>query len=121
MILKDSFYTINALTLDDQVLEANITIDANHAIFDGHFPGNPVTPGVIQLELVKELLSTHFERKMELKTLANSKFLAVLNPVNTPEVVVKMTLIGQEDATWKVSGQLLTSEAICLKFSGIWG
>lgn len=118
MILKDTFYRINSLKLEDNVLEAVISIDPKHVIYDGHFPNNPVTPGVVQLELVKEILGTHFQRPIRLKTLASSKFLAVLNPVNTPEATFKMTISEQEDQSLKVSGQLSTAESVCLKFSG---
>lgn len=120
MILKDTFYTLKALTFQDNVLEATISIHAKHAIYEGHFPDNPVTPGVVQLELVKEILGTHFNKTIQLKTLASSKFLAVLNPVNTPEATFKMTIAEQEDQTLKVSGQLSTAEGVCLKFSGIY-
>lgn len=120
MILKDDFYRINSLNFTDNTLEAQIAIDSNHAIFDGHFPGNPVTPGVVQLELVKELLSTHFNQPVQLKQLVTSKFLAVLNPQQSPEATCKMTVSPQEDQTLKVSGQLSTQEAVCLKFSGIY-
>lgn len=118
MILKDTFYTIKALTFEENVLEASISIHADHSIYEGHFPNNPVTPGVVQLELVKEILGTHFNKTIQLKTLATSKFLAVLNPVNTPEATFKMTVVEQEDQSLKVSGQLSTAEGVCLKFSG---
>lgn len=120
MILKDSFYRINALNFEENVLEAQISIDPKHSIFDGHFPGNPVTPGVVQLEMVKEILGTHFNKTIQLKTLATSKFLAVLNPVNTPDATLKMTVTEQEDQSLKVSGQISTSEGVCLKFQGIY-
>lgn len=120
MILKDSFYRINALNFEENVLEAQISIDPKHTIFDGHFPGNPVTPGVVQLEMVKEILGTHFNKTIQLKTLATSKFLAVLNPENTPDAALKMTITEQEDQSLKVSGQISTSEGVCLKFSGIY-
>jgi 3-hydroxyacyl-[acyl-carrier-protein] dehydratase len=120
MILKDTFYTINALKFEDNVLEATISIDPKHTIYEGHFPNNPVTPGVVQLEMVKEILGTQFNKTIQLKTLATSKFLAVLNPLNTPEATFKMTVTEQEDQTLKVSGQLSNSEGICLKFSGIY-
>ncbi|MNU65110.1 (3R)-hydroxymyristoyl-ACP dehydratase [compost metagenome] len=120
MILKDSFYRINSLNFEENVLEAHISIDPNHTIFDGHFPGNPVTPGVVQLEIVKEILGTQFNKTIQLKTLATSKFLAVLNPVNTPDAALKMTITEQEDHSLKVSGQMSTSEGICLKFQGIY-
>ena len=127
MILKDTFYTINSLKFEDHVLEASISIDPKHPIYQGHFPNNPVTPGVVQLEMVKEILATQFNKSIQLKTLATSKFLAVLNPVNTPEASFKMTVIEQEspesrdgDQSLKVSGQLSTVEGVCLKFSGIY-
>nr|WP_294859291.1 hypothetical protein [uncultured Fluviicola sp.] len=120
MILKDTFYKINALKFEENILEAEISINADHMIYEGHFPGNPVTPGVVQLELVKEILGTQFNKTVQLKSLATSKFLAVLNPVNTPEATFKITVTEQEDQSLKVSGQLSTTEAVCLKFSGIY-
>ncbi len=120
MILRDTFYKINTLKFQENVLEAEISIDAKHAIYEGHFPNNPVTPGVVQLEMVKEILGTHFNKTIQLKSLSSSKFLAVLNPEKTPEALFKMTVTEQEDQSLKVSGQLSNSEGICLKFSGIY-
>jgi len=120
MILKDTFYKINTLKFEENVLEAQISIDANHTIYKGHFPGNPVTPGVVQLELVKEILGTHFNKPIQLRSLTTSKFLAVLNPVTNPEALFKMTVVEQEDKSLKVAGQLSNSEGVCLKFSGIY-
>lgn len=120
MILKDTFYQINALKFEDNVLEAQISINANHTIYEGHFPGNPVTPGVVQLEMVKEILGTHFNRPIRLRSLTTSKFLAILNPEANPEATFKMTVTEQEDQSLKVAGQLSNSEGICLKFSGVY-
>ena len=120
MILKDTFYKINTLRFEENVLEAEISINAKHAIYDGHFPNNPVTPGVVQLEMVKEILGTHFNKKIQLRSLTTSKFLAVLNPVTNPEATFKMTVTEQEDQSLKVAGQLSNTEGICLKFSGIY-
>jgi 3-hydroxyacyl-[acyl-carrier-protein] dehydratase len=120
MILKNTFYTINSLNFEDNVLEASISIDPKHRLYEGHFPNNPVTPGVVQLELVKEILGTQFNKPIQLKTLTTSKFLAILNPVNTPEAAFRMTVTEQDDQTLKVSGQLSTAEGVCLKFSGIY-
>lgn len=120
MILRDTFFKINTLKFQDNVLEAEISIDAKHTIYEGHFPNNPVTPGVVQLEMVKEILGTHFNKTIQLKSLSTSKFLAVLNPEKTPEATFKMNVVEQEDQSLKVSGQLSNSEGICLKFSGIY-
>ena len=50
-MLKD-FYTLNTL----QQIAANtylctLTLNAEHPIFKGHFPNNPVTPGVCMMQI----------------------------------------------------------------------
>ena len=55
MQFKDDFYTIEASTHDEDTLVYSIVINKDHDIFNGHFPSNPVTPGVMQMEIVKEL------------------------------------------------------------------
>jgi 3-hydroxyacyl-[acyl-carrier-protein] dehydratase len=34
-------------------IASEIRINAEHHLFNGHFPGAPVTPGVIQLQMIK--------------------------------------------------------------------
>ena len=58
-MLKD-FYTLNTL----QQIAANtylctLTLNAEHPIFKGHFPNNPVTPGVCMMQIVKNLTANH--------------------------------------------------------------
>ncbi|CAN5175073.1 3-hydroxyacyl-ACP dehydratase [soil metagenome] len=65
-----------------------IELKAGHVIYTGHFPGHPVTPGVIQMQIVHELLEKHFCRSLQLITMTWCKFLKILNPVETPRIVV---------------------------------
>ena len=103
MILKDTFYTINSTSLEDKTLKYEVSIDPNHAIFKGHFPGNPVTPGVVQMEMIKELLSVHFQRPVKMKSMNNCKFLAILNPETSPNVLVNISLQPTDSDNIKVS------------------
>ncbi len=113
MLLQDSFYTVIKSESTPEGLVAELKINADHSIFEGHFPNNPVTPGVVQLEIVKELVSDFIGRKVNLSTLSNSKFLAILNPVETPNVNVNLS-IKEEDGLIKVSGQIVTTTDISI-------
>lgn len=120
MLLKDSFYTVIASEPTPEGLVAQLKINADHTIFEGHFPNNPVTPGVVQLEIIKELVSDFMGRKVDLQSLSNSKFLAILNPKETPIVNVKLTIVESEGLI-KVSGQIITTTEIgILKIAAVY-
>ncbi len=115
MLLKDSFYAVNSINEIDGAIQAVISIDPDHAIFEGHFPGNPVTPGVVQMEIIKELLSVHFNRSLKLKSMNNCKFLAILNPQVSPEVQIKITLLPTDSDSIKISGVIAKDDLNFLK------
>ena len=95
MFLNDLF-SIVKLTSTTETISADIKIDSNHRVFEGHFPGSPVTPGVIQLQIVKEILEDCLQRKLTLKNMKTSKFLQVINPKETPVVHFEIKFVQSE-------------------------
>ena len=91
MLLND-FFTITELNADVETLTARIALNVKHRIYNGHFPDNPVTPGVVQMQIVKEILETHFKKPLRLKTMSKCKFLQILNPETTPEIFIIMDI-----------------------------
>jgi 3-hydroxyacyl-[acyl-carrier-protein] dehydratase len=96
---------IDAGSRDDPKESPGLAHFIEHAIFKGHFPGNPVTPGVVQLEILGEVLSDVLDQKVSLKTMGNCKFLAILNPEVNNEIEVKITHSLTEENTYKVAAQ----------------
>jgi len=107
-MLVTNLFTILRLTSNEEGLEAKVEINAQNSLFNGHFPQQPVTPGVLQVQLVKELLEEKYGEKLELKTLNRCKFLAILNPneqsvidvvliINKVEEVIKVSAVGKSD------------------------
>lgn len=45
---------IEALDLDEGSLEASATVPAESPVFDGHFPGMPLVPGVLLIETMAQ-------------------------------------------------------------------
>jgi 3-hydroxyacyl-[acyl-carrier-protein] dehydratase len=65
-----------------------IELNPGHIVYSGHFPGHPVTPGVIQMQIVHELLEKHFCKNLRLITMSRCKFLKILNPNETSQIVI---------------------------------
>jgi 3-hydroxyacyl-[acyl-carrier-protein] dehydratase len=60
---------------------ATLTIPADLEILAGHFPGNPVLPGVCLLQLVLVAAEMHFSRgPLRLLQVGSAKFLAPVLP-----------------------------------------
>ena len=115
MILKDNFYTINELEFVENKIQASIKIDSNHSIFEGHFPNNPITPGVVEMEIVKEIVSEGIQKTLKMSKMSNCKFLAILNPLTSSEVNVKIDVLEHENNRIRISAQILDQQTVYLK------
>ncbi|WP_326981253.1 3-hydroxyacyl-ACP dehydratase [Chryseobacterium sp. MYb264] len=115
-ILTD-FYTLESYEqAENGSFTAKITLNKDHDIFKGHFPGNPVTPGVCMMQIVKELTEEFTGLKLFLKTASNVKFMAIINPFETPDLKLQLD-ITQSDDDVKVKNITSFGETIALKMS----
>ncbi len=57
-----------------------VALNPSHGIFNGHFPGNPVLPGVCTVQIVKELLAHYLKNEVLLKKAGTIKYLSFINP-----------------------------------------
>ena len=62
--------------------EATFTIAADHPAIAGHFPGNPIVPGILVLAHVQDELAARIG-SVRLTALPQVKFLAPLRPGET--------------------------------------
>jgi len=81
MILKN-FYKIKSKvkTEGQNVFSFEIEINKDHPIFEGHFPDNPVMPGVCMMQIIKEITEDIVGTKLFMEKCSNVKFMAVINP-----------------------------------------
>ncbi|MPS74265.1 MAG: 3-hydroxyacyl-ACP dehydratase [Chryseobacterium sp.] len=111
------FYTLQSYEkTDNGNFSANILLNKDHNIFKGHFPGNPVTPGVCMMQIVKDLTEEFTGSKLFLKTASNVKFMAIINPFETPDLVLDLDINETEDDI-KVKNTTIFGETIALKLS----
>jgi 3-hydroxyacyl-[acyl-carrier-protein] dehydratase len=67
-MLQPDFYSfIRIVSNGSSSLEASFLLNPKHAIFAGHFPGQPVVPGVCMLQIIKEGLEQALDKKLVYK------------------------------------------------------
>jgi 3-hydroxyacyl-[acyl-carrier-protein] dehydratase len=65
---------------------ATFRIPAQHPALAGHFPGNPVVPGVLVLDAVLSAAQAWLGREFRGDRLSHAKFLAPLKPGETAQI-----------------------------------
>ncbi|HRP33415.1 MAG TPA: 3-hydroxyacyl-ACP dehydratase [Agriterribacter sp.] len=119
MILKDDFYSIIQLTDADNTVQATLQLNPAHRIFEGHFPGQPVVPGVCMIQMVKELLEMASGKTLMLNQADSIKFLSVINPVDAILVQAQVQYSEQQNNELQVTASLHCEERICLKLKAV--
>lgn len=117
MLLKD-FYTINQFDTESENITAGISINPKHDVFKGHFPGNPIVPGVTMVQIVKELLGKKHDKALFLQKAVNIKFMNILNPETEPDVTVNITIKSIEDNVITAYSTITKEDKTYFKFSG---
>ena len=87
MLLND-FYSIVQPVPAASPVTAKITINKRHKIFEGHFPGIPVVPGVCMMQIVLEVMEVSTGKRVSLVAADTMKFLSVINPEQNKEIDV---------------------------------
>lgn len=120
MLLKD-FYTIKSIDKnDDQNHVAVLFINENHEVFKGHFPGNPIMPGVCMMQIIKELTEQITDTTLIMQSLTNVKFMALINPFVTPELRLELNITTTEDELIKVKNTTYFGETVALKLGSVY-
>ena len=118
MILQDSFYFIKSQHQLDQSIAAIIEFNPDHEIFKGHFPGNPVTPGVCMIQIIREFIESVFNIQVSLINANEIKFLSMIVPTLNKEVHIDIQYKIEQQDIMTVNASIFHEDVILFKFKG---
>ena len=105
-LLHDFYQVLDMGQTPEGRYHATLSINPQHPIFDGHFPGVPVVPGVCMLQITKEMVERLCGRITRLTEARNIKFMSILDPNENNTVRIELIYRSDED------GQLLVESAL---------
>ncbi len=118
-MLQGDFFNIHKLEKTDLEIKADLVINAGHKIFEGHFPGHPVVPGVCMMEMIKEIMEEVIGKKSNLLSAAEMKFLAIIDPQENTHIQAALKYSTEENGSMSVSASLFNHERTFFKFKGL--
>jgi 3-hydroxyacyl-[acyl-carrier-protein] dehydratase len=120
MLLKDFYTVISLENTADSKFKAVILINEKHEVFKGHFPGNPIMPGVCMMQIIKELTEQITGSSLFMQSLSNVKFMALINPFITPELRLELDVVTTDEGLIKVKNVSYFDETVALKLSSVY-
>jgi|TARA_R100000306_G_scaffold45096_1_gene43115 3-hydroxyacyl-[acyl-carrier-protein] dehydratase len=115
-MLIEGLYKVTATENTAEGILAKVHLNEDHAIFKGHFPGNPVMPGVCMIQIIKELTEETTGKNLFLAVSSNIKFMAIINPEKNPDLQLSID-ITQENGEVKVKNTTSFEETVALKLN----
>ena len=84
-----NFYTVNFVeSVEPQHYRASVTLEPEHPVFAGHFPGNPILPGVCSLQMVVGCAEKALGYPVVMIHAPAIKFLEIVRPASGEELVI---------------------------------
>ncbi len=103
MLLND-LYFLESVSDTEEGATFHILVKKDHPLYQGHFPGRPITPGVVLAEMVKELLENHLGKPLEMVRMRQCKFLSAHNPVQNPQIGISVSWTPGDEYTVQANG-----------------
>lgn len=117
-MLIPHFYSVKEFNFTDNQLKAIIELNPEHEVFKGHFPNNPVTPGVCMLQILKELTEQATNTNLFIKECSNVKFMALINPETNPILAITIDINPLEE-NFKIKASASFDETVALKVNAL--
>jgi 3-hydroxyacyl-[acyl-carrier-protein] dehydratase len=128
-MLLDTFYKILSVDEHEGVsptgvplrqVRMELLVDPSHPIFSGHFPGNPVVPGVCQVQMITESVERITGARLKIKEADNVKFLSMINPKEVTRIILEMSIKPLSDGVYPVQATLGAGDQTFLKMKGLY-
>lgn len=119
MLITEFYNILSREAKGEMAWKVNVELNKNHSIYQGHFPGNPVLPGVCTLQIIKECLSQLMESQFQYAQVNSCKYLSAINPEETPGLQLDLTAKPLEDNQVQLMVDGKTGETDFIKLKAI--
>ena len=116
---RGNMLLIDEAKLEDGKAHAKYTVRGDEWFLDGHFPGNPIVPGVILCEILAQSTCVLLENEVTggatpyFTGIASARFRTAVKPGDTVETECAIT--KSKPPFYFASGELRVGNKLCLK------
>ena len=115
--LLNDYFKIDNCTSDGNEALFNVTLLSEYCAYQGHFPGNPVSPGVCNIQMIKECAEQLAGKRFFLGYISRCKLSAVITPQTPPLLSIRMQL-SEMEGLYAINAVVSDDETTYIEFKG---
>ena len=105
-MLLDYYYSIKEQRTEGETAWFLVALNKDCDIYNGHFPGMPVAPGVCNIQMIKECTERMTGKQLLLSNISQCKLMTLITPQQHSELLVNIQLLEQTDTTIKIKATI---------------
>ena len=110
MQLKNNLYKIcNKEVAEPSCGKYELELIPSSVIYQAHFPGEPITPGVCIVQIGKELIEDFLQESLQVVLVKNVKFLSVISPIQFTSVTYLLQKVVLSEDSNEVKTQIIVT------------
>ncbi len=114
-MLVEHYYSILDKQTQEQSTVFTVALHADSPVYAGHFPNEPISPGVCNIQLIKECAETVTGHLLRLRSMQQCRFMHLITPLLYPQVEVRITLLNTSDNGVKLRGTIGSANEIFIE------
>lgn len=105
-MINDYFTILRSEATDNLSGVVSIRLNAHSIIYEGHFPGEPVSPGVCNIEMIRECAEAVHGHALRINRIKQCRLTTLVTPLNHSTADVTINLQEQEPNTYRLTATL---------------
>lgn len=113
MALVPDFYSITGRHQEGEETVFEVALNPDCKVYEGHFPGFPVAPGVCNIQMLKECAEEVAGSPLMLTYIQQCRMTRLITPTECPNLLIRVAITDNN-----LLGSISCGEDVCLTIKG---
>jgi 3-hydroxyacyl-[acyl-carrier-protein] dehydratase len=118
MLLENRFYKVLKKSTDGMSGSFTVAILPDCNVYNGHFPNDPVCPGVCNIETIKECTMMLLCKELRITHIKQCRLTAIATPEICPEVIITITATQISENAYTVLASIKDAKQTYMEYKG---
>ncbi|MCR5003798.1 MAG: hypothetical protein K5984_05445 [Bacteroidales bacterium] len=105
MLIDDFYEVVDRQDQEDGSVLFNVRLNPQCKVYEGHFPGEPIAPGVCNIEMMRECAELVAGKPLKLEEISLCRFLKLVTPSEVTQAQIKISLSPVLEAVLSSGGE----------------